>query len=326
MRCSSRSIVIGIVASAASAFILYGASATLWQDDEPQDSEAQEIDAREPADEAQDNPAQDEEPEAIIVPSQAIGYSGPFLMREGASVAGAVGTLVRHEDGYWIFHVEPEDANRQPIDLIVLPSRTLARMEQIVEQAEVAPTFEVTGTVYVFDQENYLLPLASPRIVEYAEDGSEEPQALPDDVAPSDDRERPTSDLSAEEIIAAIRRDVPVARSLVVEGGLDDSDAAGDESALDDGALIMSRRGRIARTPEGGWRFTFAADAAGLGDPPMILLPCLALEGLRDRVEQNGAQQVFLITGQVFTYHGERFLLPTMFRAEDVAKNPNIQR
>jgi hypothetical protein len=50
------------------------------------------------------------------------------------------------------------------------------------------------------------------------------------------------------------------------------------------------------------------------------------LESIRDRVEAGGDDQVFLITGQVFSYHGRRFLLPTMFRMEDVERNPNIRR
>jgi len=271
---------------------------------------------------------EDSPPEPLIAPSQALGYSGPFLLRDGAALAGAAGRLVRSRHGFWEFVVVPDDRSREPASFIVLPSHTLSRMERAVEASTTDDGFEVTGTVYVFDGENYLLPLSAPRI-DPDQPGSAETVQQPEPSESSPPGQRDTSQLTAEEIIRGVERDVPAARSLVVDEPSDplvDSleDVASD--GFDDGAIMMSRRGRITRTAEGGWRFNFAADAAGLSDPPMTLLPCLLLESIRNRIEVDGDDQVFLMTGQVFSYHGRRFMLPTMFRMEDVERNPNIRR
>lgn len=98
-------------------------------------------------------------------------------------------------------------------------------------------------------------------------------------------------------------------------GSTTKGESAGKASKLlQEGAAIISRRGQLTRDPSGGWRFVFDADATGLVDPPVRLLPCLLLEELENFARHNGSGAAILISGQVYLYGGRNFLLPTVFR------------
>lgn len=84
-----------------------------------------------------------------------------------------------------------------------------------------------------------------------------------------------------------------------------------------EGEFIISRRGRLVRSPEGGFAvFVFAADSAenATQDPPMILQPCRLLENMEDYVDRHGDHVTFVVSGQVHVYRGANYLLPTMMK------------
>ena len=81
-----------------------------------------------------------------------------------------------------------------------------------------------------------------------------------------------------------------------------------------EGEFVISRKGRVVATPDGGRTlFHFEADAESSPEAPMVLLQCRLLQNMEDIVHQRGDQAVFIITGQVFVYRGANYLLPTMF-------------
>lgn len=80
-----------------------------------------------------------------------------------------------------------------------------------------------------------------------------------------------------------------------------------------EGEFIVNRAGRLTRSPNGSQAvFAFEADSKESPEPPMILLPCAMLENMEEWVEQHGDKIVFIISGQVTSYRGTNFLLPTM--------------
>lgn len=83
-----------------------------------------------------------------------------------------------------------------------------------------------------------------------------------------------------------------------------------------EGTFVITRRGRMVRASGGAspWMITFDADASGMTDPPMYLLPCQMLEDMEQIVQQQGDSVVFVISGQVFVYHGANYLLPTLMK------------
>lgn len=97
---------------------------------------------------------------------------------------------------------------------------------------------------------------------------------------------------------------------VVMEG--DDVLAGGKKKLLREGSFVVSRRGRLSRTGGGtNWLFVFESDN-GVTDPPMYLLPCRKLEVMEKIYGEYGDAAVFVMTGQVFVYHGANYLMPTV--------------
>ena len=78
--------------------------------------------------------------------------------------------------------------------------------------------------------------------------------------------------------------------------------------------MVLWRRGRIVRDGGGAWLFLFDADASGLADPPMILLPCLLLERMERYAQRAAPEAPMLLNGRVFRYHERNYLLPSVFQ------------
>lgn len=86
------------------------------------------------------------------------------------------------------------------------------------------------------------------------------------------------------------------------------------QATLLENTAIVNRRGRITRDRSGGWLLVFDADATGLSDPPLRLLPCSLLESIEDYARRSGNNSPLIITGQVYLYGGQNHLLPTVYR------------
>lgn len=82
-----------------------------------------------------------------------------------------------------------------------------------------------------------------------------------------------------------------------------------------EGEFVISRRGRLIRSPDGAHvLFAFEADDKDSPEPPMILQACQWLETMETIVQQRGDSVVFIVTGQIHTYRGANYLLPTMVK------------
>lgn len=106
---------------------------------------------------------------------------------------------------------------------------------------------------------------------------------------------------------------------------LDPNRQAGPNRLLLEGTFIFERRGRLARSRMSGeWYFVFDADAQGFADPPMIMLPCMALEHMERIAEARGDAVVFIVSGEVKVYHGRNYLLPTGYLI-DIARETGLE-
>ncbi|WP_432799841.1 hypothetical protein [Poriferisphaera sp. WC338] len=94
--------------------------------------------------------------------------------------------------------------------------------------------------------------------------------------------------------------------------------APGEEAPplLVDGTFIVNRRGRLIRSPEGLQIFVFESDARENPERPLILQPCKKLEGMETIVQELGDKVVFTLSGQVFLYRNNNYLLPTLFTVD----------
>jgi len=82
-----------------------------------------------------------------------------------------------------------------------------------------------------------------------------------------------------------------------------------------EGEFVVNRKGRVVRAADANRAlFAFDSDGEQMQDAPMILLPCQLLENMEQIIAERGDQTTFILTGQVFTYHGVNFLMPTMMK------------
>jgi hypothetical protein len=76
-----------------------------------------------------------------------------------------------------------------------------------------------------------------------------------------------------------------------------------------EGDYIPDRVGRLTKTPDGQFEFMFDADGKNLQDPPMIILPNLALMRMESAVTSASRDLKFRISGQVTEYKGRNYIL-----------------
>lgn len=82
-----------------------------------------------------------------------------------------------------------------------------------------------------------------------------------------------------------------------------------------EGEFIINRKGRLTRSPNGvQTMFVFESDSKSAPEMPVILLPCRMLESMEEMVHDRGESLVFILSGEVTTYHSANYLLPTMMK------------
>jgi len=256
----------------------------------------------------------------------------PPLLREGSVIVEAQGRLnYEPTRQVWVFVIESEQPDVPDYELTVLPCSRLRDLERIVKSAGHEQTvFQMTGRVFVYDNRNYLLPQHTPRIVSQGVNDSETDDATDardsrkTDASPTNETSGRTQPDTSSQTQPTTRRRDPSVRELVREldraaGPLvrgsrpDESQARHDQAPVAEGTSIVRRRGRMRRDKHGAFLFVFDADAEGKADPPMVILPCLLLERMHNYTERAGRNAPMLITGEVYAYYGENYLLPTAF-------------
>jgi len=233
-----------------------------------------------------------------------------MLLREGSYLLQTKGSLHRDADsGWWTFRVAPHDPHQQVAELTLLPCTLLENLEPLVETSPQQRTFfDLTGHVFVYRGRNYLLPTHAPRLVEYV-------PAPTGETAPGTPDAPPPGDESARSILRELEQTVgPVLRSSQAGQGSGPTTEPRRPGLVPPGTVILWRRGWLVRESAGAWSFVFEADASGLVDPPMILLPCLLLEQMERHARRADRDDALLISGRVERYHTRNYLLPTSYQ------------
>ena len=90
-----------------------------------------------------------------------------------------------------------------------------------------------------------------------------------------------------------------------------------DPSLKPEGAVLISRRGRLVRLAEQGGRLAlvFDNDPDSPGPKPFVLHPCQLLERLESVASARGDDTTFRVSGRVTVFEGRNYLLPTFEQA-----------
>jgi hypothetical protein len=84
---------------------------------------------------------------------------------------------------------------------------------------------------------------------------------------------------------------------------------------LREGLMVTNRVGRLERSVTGGWALVSDSGAANMQGAlaPIKLLPCLNLEAMGALAAGYGDGVRFSVSGTVYVYDGENYLLPRMY-------------
>ncbi|MFG0244894.1 MAG: hypothetical protein ACF8MF_02440 [Phycisphaerales bacterium JB052] len=245
---------------------------------------------------------------------------GASTLAEGSFVLGRIGDLVKTPGGLMIF--VPDRDQREPGEgaVLLMPCRTLELLQTEWSGQRVL----ISGEIFSYHNRNQLL-ISDYRLVREADEAqgtndATEPvaepqpdaatsQPLEDDPEVRDlmrelDRDRPAppsnnDDPLAEEPSTLPRR--PVSKPSV------------DTRGPEEGTLLLRRPARLVRNAKGAWAVVFDNDDPQSEDSyPLVVLPCKTLMRMENWAMQQGDSARFMVSGRVYSYMGEAYLLPTL--------------
>lgn len=245
----------------------------------------------------------------------------PPLLPEGIYVTQVRGS-VEFEDstGIWAFRSEITSESDFKRTFGLVPSMALDDMTRGFDTDDVISNYELTGRVLIYDGRNFLLlSVATPmRELKMSDASVNESDDAP---KPSD---APTNSLdqsndAADRLEARLRDRI---QNLPESADRAPTDTGVPAATLREGTRLQNRRGAIVRDQNTGtWRFVFDAQGTDTVDPTMELLPCLLLERLERQAAVSDIPPSVLISGEVTSYRGRNYLLPTLWRQAGSSRN-----
>lgn len=228
------------------------------------------------------------------------------LLHEGAFLADQPGRLIQLDQGGAAFVFDRNSEGRATPPMALLPCTTLMRMEQISEARENDVRFRLSGQVFTFRDRNYLLPTFY-KVASSEEAPPAAPVELEDDPAESDD---PTVEELIESIEALTFADL--------DSDAENSISLPSADLMADSTFLRPRRGVIIRGAAGALSFAINndVDVSGGFEAPMPILPCQSLALIERLLDEHGAESTFIISGRVFLYRGQNYLLPVMVQLQ----------
>lgn len=269
----------------------------------------------------------------------------PTLRREGEFLVDRVGRIARTPDGMQVMFIFEPSPQQEPLaPMILQPCRDLETMEDFNQQRPGEVLFTLSGQVHTYRGVNYLLPVMTRPPMEASSAApaaaASPSQAAPASQAPDAATTQPAQDASdaapatqqvMQQLLAQAQAPPPAAGGSLgsaaaapttADGGLTTNPAVqgtapptAPSKLLAEGQVILNRRGRIIRSPDGFHvLFAFEADSEDVSEAPLILLPCQIRQTMEDLVQERGDTLVFIASGQVYAYRGANYLLPTTMK------------
>ncbi len=229
----------------------------------------------------------------------------PPLLTEGSFVRSARGRLGRLGSD-WLFFFDADASGSSPRPMPVMPSTALMEMKRLVESRAATITFSLTAEIFLYRGQNHLLP----RTFAVAANAPKPAEPIRPDQGPQPAEPR-TRDPATGDLLRGMETgDLPR-----LQRPRRSAEAAHDPPGLRrEGEFLKARRARLERESATRWRLVFDNDAAepSKQDAPLRPLPCMTLERMENVAQRFGESVPLIVSGQVFVYEGENFILPTM--------------
>ncbi len=234
------------------------------------------------------------------------------LLPEGYRIAGRTG-VVGPEGIWWVFKGAGGRGEPPLTRLRLLPSRSLAQIEAAARRAGPERAFVVSGLITEYRGMNYLLPseaqlsrTLAPTEPPRARGAAAKPSGRP---AAGPSRPLPAASAVLQQLVreqVAVPTPLPPADTRGLPTPVSKGNPRSGSASLPDGTILIDRVVRLVRDDD-WWILTF--ESSGDNPGPMRLLPSRLVETL-EAASAGGADHVtFIISGEVHSYRGARFIL-----------------
>lgn len=264
---------------------------------------------------------------AQVVPNEQVGadtipladgstvwVSGETLRPEGTFLSAWTGEVVRLRTGGLAFLPNTAAGSPATPALPLMPCVVYGRLASLLGAENRGLWVSITGEVFLYNDRNFLLPSV------FA--GLPSTQATPapaEGEAPGPTGEIPAGDTRINDLIRGLEAEQTERRGIDITFAQDADAGATGQGPRVEGRMLLSRRGRMVRSGDGGWMVAVDNDAAGgeSADLPnrLYLLPCRMVSQMENQAEHWGESWEFEVSGDLHR-HGERvYLLPRLFVA-----------
>lgn len=268
------------------------------------------------------------------------GNLRPPLIPQGARIVETAGALNRSPSHPgWIF--EPAPPMPKGTQLIVMPSQGLEEMEDhLTSGQDVTGRFVVTGRVFQWRGENYLLPdvvqlprsttTRPPEDVVVIDPASLDVDAGSDDEAWDDDGPgleeisaitqalndavggvTPSLDQGSHEATPSPSPSIDSVAS-ILSGENRASPVAMSPPPISHAPVLIARRGVLRRDTFGAIVLILDAQETSSMEEPLVLLPSALLDHAHRMASTMSVVTPVEVTGEVITYRSRRFVLPSV--------------
>ena len=240
------------------------------------------------------------------------------LLPEGYRIAGRTGG-VGQEGIWWVFNGSGIRGEPPLTRLRLLPSRSLAQIEAAAKRPGSERAFVLSGLITEYRGRNYLLPseaqlsrtpasrgqsVVTPKVRGAAAKPSGGPAAGPSRPVPA--ASAVLQQLAREQI--AVPTPLPPPDTGGVPTSVSKNNPRRSNASLPDGTILIDRVVRLVRD-DNWWILAFESGGDSPGPRPMRLLPSRLVETL-EAASAGGTDHVsFIISGEVHSYRGARFIL-----------------
>lgn len=255
-----------------------------------------------------------------VADDSAGAEAGPALLPEGSFLRERRGRLGQI-GSEWLFFFDADETGKSPPPAPIMQTTDLMEMKRLVETRASTVTFVINAEVFVYRGQNYLLPRSFTVV---ASQGSAAPAANASTTTKAPAKRPPGApapgEPTASDLIKGMETARPPAARLPMRRpeGLRETPAG----LRREGEFLKTRRARLERRTASRWLLVFDNDPPAASaesdrprkrpDVPMHPLPCLTLERMESVAMQYGESVPLIVSGQVFVYEGENYILPTM--------------
>ncbi|MSR17633.1 MAG: hypothetical protein EXS00_00430 [Phycisphaerales bacterium] len=255
------------------------------------------------------------------------------LLPDGGYLSRAAGSMSRNNElGVWEFVLLGTFGGEANRHLILLPAQPLANMLEARNSLGPQATFHLSGELLAYANRNYIIP-AYASLVEIAAPVAPTPTvaapiaSVVAAVNPETFADDLTKRLEAQVKSAARTSDVATPTTAPANpfapkpsdqglGTLAASGSSDESSALPASQRVQDRRAIIERDAvTGAWRVLMHTGFGSHAGESFELFPCRGLEAISNSWRTGSRGAAVLISGEVTTYEGRKYLRPTRVRA-----------